>query len=113
MRYQQFSTCSQKDFISNSFTSIIIPKGVTSVGKNAFYYCQNLENVTIYSINTSVTVEGIRSKNVYNVSKNAEEGAVVNGNNTVLENDTYTFTVTVDRQYDATNMVVKVYLLHI
>ena len=65
---------------------------------------------TIPSLNgdTSVTVEGIRSKNVYNISKNAEEGAVVNGNNTVLENDTYTFTVTVDRQYDATNMVVKV-----
>jgi len=58
--------------------------------------------------NTSVTVEGLRAKAVYNVSKNTVEGATINGNDTVLEKDTYTFTITVGDKYDATNMVVKV-----
>ena len=58
--------------------------------------------------NTSVTVEGLRAKAVYNVSKNTVEGATINGNDTALEKDTYTFTITVGDKYDATNMVVKV-----
>lgn len=56
----------------------------------------------------SVAVEGVRQKATYNVSKNTVEGVSVVGEDTVLETDSYTFTVTVDEKYDATNMKVIV-----
>ena len=55
-----------------------------------------------------ITVEGVRAKEVYTVTKEAAEGASISGPDTVLETDPYTFTVTVDEIYDATGMVVTV-----
>ena len=55
-----------------------------------------------------ITVEGVRAKEVYTVTKEAEEGAVISGADTVLETDPYTFTVTVDAIYDASGMKVTV-----
>jgi hypothetical protein len=54
-----FGSIYNSSFRSNcaTLTGIIIPKSVTSIGKEAFYYCINLTNVTISDSVTSIGEE--------------------------------------------------------
>ena len=65
---------------------------------------------TISAVDTNlvITVEGIRSKEEYSVTKIAAEGVTIDGADTILENDAYTFTVSVAEGYDDTAMEVLV-----
>ena len=81
----------------------VILDGETELtGENGIY--------TISALNADcvITVAGIEKKAEFTVTKPEAEGITVTGADTVLETDTYTFTVTAANGYNADNMVVKV-----
>ena len=54
-----------------------------------------------------ITVEGVVKKEVLIITKPTGDGFTITGADTVYKNEDYTFTISVDNAFDASNMVVK------